>query len=816
MAVLSRTLHKKVLILILIVSIIPALFGTLQTYWGSLIAMDSTIGGYLEERTHHLARSIEQVMRDKYIAVVELARDPDFLSFSRFLFDQSSEEFATRGNRKRLAMFAGEGNLEEETIILAGNQGGILLAANQDMETRSFDSCTWWKAACSLSPGEAYMAENHSPGEESPEIVIAVPVPSGGDDEVPAGMLLCILPAERFFRDAPYMEGPGRWAPGVFSSKGNFIITPENGEKILPVLQTRLMDIRSRLSHWFPTQEIDNKKYIISTSTVHFLRMLQREGKSNCEWFTFIGMDVSDVGIFINLLMWRMSILGLVLVILLISLGLYLSTRIVNPIKRLHTGIREITAGKLDSRVSIHSGDELEDLADGFNDMAERLSKTYADLQKTVIEVNEKANHIALIHEITQAINSALDLDEIFKSLSFEMKKIVNYDYFSVVMFDEDMKRVYPVRVFPTPSSSEEKMHPYPIRNSYGKLFLKGNNLLLKQDLVKQASTDEDGELKERGMRSLLAAPLISSSGTIGFIILAHSLIGAYGEREELLVSQVAGAISVAVEHSRLYQRVMRFAEELEQKVAERTRELGETHKKLILTEKFAATGKLAASVAHEINNPLGIIKNYLKLFREQWRQHRARLDSLGISLEPLAIVNEELDRIARIVRGLLDLYRPAEGKSIPTNVNADIKRLIELMKKGLEKRGIQVVLELEDQLPNPPLSPDHIRQVILNILGNATDAMPEGGRIHIKTSFLELDARDKKYVEVVIEDTGCGIPPEIMGNIFDPFFTTKKEGEATGLGLAVTYGILQSMNGDINIASDPGHGTRVRILFPA
>jgi signal transduction histidine kinase len=137
-------------------------------------------------------------------------------------------------------------------------------------------------------------------------------------------------------------------------------------------------------------------------------------------------------------------------------------------------------------------------------------------------------------------------------------------------------------------------------------------------------------------------------------------------------------------------------------------------------------------------------------------------------------------------------------------------------MSKNLEDKGIRVLLDLEEEMPQPLLSPDQVRQVLLNIFRNAEDAMPDGGEIRARSRFLDGGPRERKNIEVVIEDTGCGIPGEIMGNIFDPFFTTKKEGEATGLGLFVTYGILQGMGGDISIVSEPGKGTTVRIFFPA
>jgi len=346
-------------------------------------------------------------------------------------------------------------------------------------------------------------------------------------------------------------------------------------------------------------------------------------------------------------------------------------------------------------------------------------------------------------------------------------------------------------------------------------LILESGEPLLRKDLSILRGTTEADELFQRGMRSCVVLPLVSSSGVIGAFTLGHSQAGFYGEKEVDLLRQITGALSFAVEHSRLYIRVRRFAGELELMVKERTYQLEEAHKRLVLVEKYAASGKLAAGVAHEINNPLGIIKNYLHLITGQWEKHKSRLESLGLNMQSLEIIREELDRIARIVRSLLDLYRPSASVPVPTDVNREIAHLVELMEKGLEQKGIKMRCELEGDMPRPYLSPDLVRQVLLNILRNAEDAISGGGEIRLKSHYLSGNEEEKSFIEVVVEDTGCGIPQEIMDSIFDPFFTTKKEG-STGLGLFVTYGILQGMGGEISILSATGHGTQVRILFPA
>jgi signal transduction histidine kinase len=800
---------------ILIVSIVPAIIGTLQTYWGSLIAMDATIGGYLEGRALQLSKLVEESLHNKREVFLELSSDRQILTLCKSILQSSEKAEARKELETQLRNFVKNRMSVGDGIVVASLKGKALASTITPIE--GFGEREWWKDATAMPAGMIYMAEEH-PSEQRGKalLIFAMPIsPEPSQKAFPQAMLLGVLSIEHLFPEQSIIRSSEQWAVGVLSSRGSLVLASQNGFQYQPVLQSHFSHLKSEYCSWFPTQEVGHTKDIVAFCSVNPSLVALREKRSNFEWFAFVAFDVSDVAVVINLLLWRMSVFGLIMVVALLAIGLYLSNRIVYPIKTLHKGILGIASGNLDSRVRIRTGDEIEDLADGFNKMAEELKKTYGELQSIVVEVREKAGQIALIHEITQAVNSALELDKIFLILAVELKKIVDYDYAAVSLMAEEDGYFYNSIIHP-PLPENEARRRLPLTGSTLERLLQTREPLLRQDLSNRHETPDDEELLKRGIHSSVSLPLLSASGVNGAFTLGHKRVNFYGEKELGLLRQITTALSVAVEHSRLYTRVRRFADELEEKVKERTRQLEEAHKSLVVAEKFAASGKLAAGMAHEINNPLGIIKNYLRLFTDELQKHQACLESLGLNMQPLGIINEELARIARIVRTLLDLYRPSAPVSVPTDVNLEITRLIELMSKNLEGKGISVLLDLEEDMPQPFLSPDQVRQVLLNIFRNAEDAMPDGGEIRARSRFLGGGPQGGKNIEVVIEDTGSGIPGEIMGNIFDPFFTTKKEGEATGLGLFVTYGILQGMGGDISIASEPGKGTTVRILFPA
>jgi len=224
----------------------------------------------------------------------------------------------------------------------------------------------------------------------------------------------------------------------------------------------------------------------------------------------------------------------------------------------------------------------------------------------------------------------------------------------------------------------------------------------------------------------------------------------------------------------------------------------------LIRAEKLAITGRLAASLAHEINNPLQSVIGCLGLAEESL----AKGEDVG---EFLQIGTEELERAARIVTQLRDLNRPSKPEERkPTDVNALLDQVLMLTRKQCQKCGIKVIREVTDDLPPLMLVLDRMQQVFLNLVLNAVEAMPEGGRLEVSTSHTGEPAG----VRILFTDSGHGIAPDDLPHIFDPFYTTKPEG--LGLGLYVTHSIVEDHGGRIEAQSRVGKGTTFEVWLPA
>jgi len=223
----------------------------------------------------------------------------------------------------------------------------------------------------------------------------------------------------------------------------------------------------------------------------------------------------------------------------------------------------------------------------------------------------------------------------------------------------------------------------------------------------------------------------------------------------------------------------------------------------LVEAEKLTLTGRLVASLTHEINNPLQAVIGCLGLAQEA-------LDAGQDPNRYLAVARDELRRTAGIVGHLRELYRPADvGQREPVDVNSLIHDVLDLNRKQIAGRGIALALEL-DEVPRVPAIADRIRQVLLNLMLNALDAMPDGGRLQVVTSATD----GPEGVRVTVRDSGVGIPPDILPRIFDSFYSTKPDG--LGLGLFITRGIVLEHGGNITASSTPGEGTTFDVWLPA
>ncbi len=322
----------------------------------------------------------------------------------------------------------------------------------------------------------------------------------------------------------------------------------------------------------------------------------------------------------------------------------------------------------------------------------------------------------------------------------------------------------------------------FPAESRLAEYLTRLNRPVSPRELMTDISSEQEMSILKHFDPGIVV-PLIYQTRLTGIFAMSDKMSGREFQMDDLeFLSILGNQIAVAIENARLYEG---------EKMA--TQQLRSAQQQLVQSEKLAALGEMSAKIAHEVNNPLGIIKNYVLLLRRA-------CDGNDEAHKHVSIVGEEIDRIAHIVRQLLEFHRPNAIAYEPVDVAEVIDSVLELWEHQLSSVGIDLVRDYADDCLPVSGSAENLKQVFLNLIINARDVMIQGGTLKI-----EVARQDNNLVARFI-DNGPGIPPEIIPRVFDPFFTTKEQGKGTGLGLSVCYGIIKSHGGSITFRNmNPG-----------
>jgi two-component system NtrC family sensor kinase len=406
-------------------------------------------------------------------------------------------------------------------------------------------------------------------------------------------------------------------------------------------------------------------------------------------------------------------------------------------------------------------------------------------------ELLQHTRELAALNEINKAITSSLDLDQILSQTMHGIRGILHVEAGSLLLLNEDNNLLEFKKIL---SGSQERMVDFKLKPGEGiagYVVQKGEPVLTLDAQNDQRFYSRIDEAIGFVTRSILCVPLRVKDRIIGAIEVINKLDGQFDRNDLWLLNYMAGSVAIALENARLYTELSDFARELEKSQAQ-----------LVQAEKLAAMGRLAASIAHEINNPLQAIHNCLHLtLRKPLNEEK--------KTRYLSMAQEEVDRLITILQRMLEFYRPSKEGMAPTDVYVIIENVLALSSKRLQRGKITVTKKLTSDLPTIHAVSDQLKQVFLNIVINAIEAMPQGGELCIETKLSE----DGDEFLVAFTDTGVGLSEKEQENIFEPFFTTKAMG--TGLGLSVSYGIIERHGGRIKIQSEPGKGATFTVCLP-
>lgn len=408
--------------------------------------------------------------------------------------------------------------------------------------------------------------------------------------------------------------------------------------------------------------------------------------------------------------------------------------------------------------------------------------------------LQQRTSELEMLVQVGRSLNRALALERVAEDLLAAVLGYLPARYAALLIVDERAQPVLTRYV-----GFSEAPH-----DLFAKGTLPGDALQQREVIiVTDAEAQSPGHPLFGGIecRSGIALPFQHMGMLLGVLALGDPEPGRFAEGQVRVLHSIAEHASLAIRNAQLYTRLQEYAQNLEAMVEARTQALQAAQVQLQRADKLAALGTLAAGIAHEINNPLQPVLTNLELALED-------IDAgQEVDREMLDFARQDVQRIKRIVAGLLDFARPAKMELGPVDVNRVMEEVIGLARRQLEHARVQIqmLLQARNQILG---SVDQLKQVFLNLVVNAMDAMPNGGT-------LRIDTRDESdFVVLQVQDSGNGIATELLPHIFDPFYTTKNHG--TGLGLSVSHSIIQSHGGRFEVASEPGQYARFVIYLPS
>ncbi len=670
--------------------------------------------------------------------------------------------------------------------------GGLAAASGKTSDFYQADE-EWWQAAYNGGKGAVYIGDieyDESSGVTALPVAVPIRDEKGGVD----GVCKAVLNVGVLFEPLKNFK-MGRTGHAVLADNNGFIIFHAG---ITPLSQRlcgekEFKSLMHNAKKWGILKSPHTHKEDMFVSFAAIEHPL-RAGRRIIGW-VFVDEEAQEVFLPLKILFVQMAVVVGTILIIFLPVAFIFGGMFVKPIETLREASERIGMGKMDYPIEVKTGDEIEELADSFRRMTESLQKTMVSRDALTEEIDERQKAEALatyvkaewedtfdsisdtitIHDLDFNILRANKAAESMFGLAFK-------DFLNTKCYKNYHKRDSPVEgcpgrnVLETGKVSVAEMYE-PSLGIYveikafprldGKKNLRGV-IHIVRDITERKKIEEDIRKAKDGLEKQAGA-------------LDEQLKGAIKSREIM--------VSMLDDNNRIRDELEKKLDELEQ-----------TQLMLIQSEKLASLGRLVADMAHEVNNPLMIISGNAQL---------SLLDgSLSEELKNnLGIIHEECNRAKDIIQRLLMFSRPGKGERKPLDINRSIESVAKLLEHQFGLSNVKMSLQSAGDLPLIVMDEKQFQEVVMNLVNNARDAMPEGGEIAINTSL------DGAYLKAEIKDSGVGMDDMTLTRIFEPFFTTKEKG--TGLGLSVCYGIIKGLNGKIQIDSQPQKGTTVHIWLP-
>lgn len=460
-----------------------------------------------------------------------------------------------------------------------------------------------------------------------------------------------------------------------------------------------------------------------------------------------------------------------------IAIAVGITKQMTEPINELLGATRRIKAGEFGYTTPYKTPGEFGELIDSFNDMSLSLDESN---KKVMRHLHSLSN----LYSITLMFHSTTEPSEIGRELVYGVAELVGAEQCGLMVIrDDELVHQLPVVGLDDESAALLRIPIARVMEIYAPSNRRA--FYLNDDMYKSPTAELD---KRLGVHNLMYVWVRQKGKLIGAIRVANKRGGPFTEEDVRPMAILANNLSVALENAQLYEDLRR-----------QMRELKDAQEQLVQAAKLVAIGELASNVAHELNNPLTSVLGYAELLREE--------HDISIIMRDLSVIEKETLRAREIVRQLLEFSRKRPMVVKAVDVNRLLDEVLSLV--FLKARGSKVGIHKLYRADIPIMADgNQLKQVFVNLINNAVFAMKGKGELSIETN------AEGQFVHVLISDTGEGIPKELMVRIFEPFFSTKKE-KGTGIGLSVSYKIIESHHGKIDVKSDEGKGTTFTVTLP-
>ena len=562
-------------------------------------------------------------------------------------------------------------------------------------------------------------------------------------------------------------------------------------------------------------------------------------------WFVFVETPIEEAYAPLYSSIQRTGYVLLGALALAFVAGMFLAGRMVVPIQALRAGAARLGSGDLSQRIRIKTGDEVEALADQFNDMAGRLEESYAGLEQKVEdrtrELTESLEQQTATSEVLRVISSSPgDLEPVFRAMLENATRICQAKFGVLSLREGAALRVVAMHNAPPAYAELRRREPTWIpTGQMGRIAAQAATTKQAIQVPDLAAYGTDDPLirdfaRTTGARSLILVPLLKEGELIGTSAIYRQEVRPFTDKQVELLTNFAAQAVIAIENARLLS-------ELHQRTADLTKSLDElrtAQDRLVQTEKLASLGQLTAGIAHEIKNPLNFVNNFSSVSvelidelgeilggvatDEKTREDIADLaDTLRGNLEKIVQHGKRADSI---VKNMLLHSREGSGEHRPVDINAIVEESLNLAYHGAraEKQGFNITLErsFDPAAGEVDLFPQEITRVLLNLISNgfyaATKRKAQPGSEGFEPVLAATTKNLGDRVEIRIRDNGTGIPPDVKAKMFNPFFTTKPAGEGTGLGLSISHDIIvKQHSGSIAVETEPDQFTEFKIVLP-